>query len=196
MWQQPFLKNVFANRERIYAKKETAFLFFYYIGREIQCSRLESKKEHNYMIIDTIDNIERYASLHPDFPKIFNLLRTMDLNSQPKGRMNFEGERFYINIDEVPMRGKDEAFPEVHNRYIDIQVPITATETIGYLPRTQCHTLQSANEEKDIAFYRDEPASYFELRPGCFAIFFPEDAHAPIIGNGITRKAIVKVEML
>ena len=86
------------------------------------------------------------------------------------------------------MRGKDETFPEVHNRYIDIQVPITATETIGYLPRTQCHTLQSANEEKDIAFYRDEPASYFELRPGCFAIFFPEDAHAPIIGNGITEK--------
>ena len=24
--------------------------------------------------------------------------------------------------------------------------------------------------------------------PGCFAIFFPEDAHAPIIGNGITEK--------
>lgn len=177
-------------------KKRQPFFFFTILVEKFSARDSNQKKGHNYMIIDTIDNIERYASLHPDFPKIFNLLRTMDLNSQPKGRMNFEGERFYINIDEVPMRGKDEAFPEVHNRYIDIQVPITATETIGYLPRTQCHTLQSANEEKDIAFYRDEPASYFELRPGCFAIFFPEDAHAPIIGNGITRKAIVKVEML
>ena len=103
------------------------------------------------MIIDTIDNIERYA-FAPRFSQDFQSA-TDHGPQQPAQRPNeFRGERFYINIDEVPMRGKDEKPFRRFTTDIDIQVPITATETIGYLPRTQCHTLQSANEEKDIAF--------------------------------------------
>jgi YhcH/YjgK/YiaL family protein len=40
-------------------------------------------------------------------------------------------------------------------------------------------------------------AEYLTLRPGCFAIYFPEDAHHPGIGTGAhtgsIRKIVIKV---
>ena len=49
------------------------------------------------------------------------------------------------------------------------------------------------NEEKDITFYVDKPTAYTKIYPGQFVIYFPEDGHAPGIGQGVIRKGIVKV---
>ena len=46
---------------------------------------------------------------------------------------------------------------------------------------------------KDIQFFDDEPQTFYTLRPGQFTILFPEDGHAPMIGEGDVRKIIVKV---
>ena len=51
------------------------------------------------------------------------------------------------------------------------------------------------NEEKDIAFFVDRPTAYTKIYPGQFAIYFPEDGHAPGIGEGNIRKVIVKVQV-
>ena len=51
------------------------------------------------------------------------------------------------------------------------------------------------NEQKDIAFYIDRPTAYTKIYPGQFAIYFPEDGHAPGIGQGNIRKVIVKVQV-
>jgi len=49
------------------------------------------------------------------------------------------------------------------------------------------------SEEKDIRFFHDAAASWISTPPGAFCIFFPEDAHAPLVSNGNIRKAIFKV---
>ena len=44
------------------------------------------------------------------------------------------------------------------------------------------------------SFYHDQPTSYVDLLPGDFVILFPEDGHAPFIGDGSPiSKLIVKV---
>ena len=43
--------------------------------------------------------------------------------------------------------------------------------------------------------YADRPTSWLHLVPGQVAVFFPEDAHAPIIGEGKIRKMIGKVKI-
>ena len=49
------------------------------------------------------------------------------------------------------------------------------------------------DESKDIIFYHDQPTSYVDLLPGDFVILFPEDSHAPFIGDGSPiSKLIVK----
>ncbi|HEV8079726.1 MAG TPA: YhcH/YjgK/YiaL family protein [Chitinophagaceae bacterium] len=51
------------------------------------------------------------------------------------------------------------------------------------------------NAEKDVVFYSDVPDMYFELTDNQFAIFFPEDVHAPMIGEGGIKKLVVKVKI-
>ncbi|MBR4222138.1 MAG: YhcH/YjgK/YiaL family protein, partial [Victivallales bacterium] len=46
---------------------------------------------------------------------------------------------------------------------------------------------------KDCGFFEDKAQSWFDVRPGCFAIFFPEDAHAPNVGTGKHRKVVIKI---
>ena len=48
--------------------------------------------------------------------------------------------------------------------------------------------------EKDITFYEVSVESYVKLEPGMFAVFFPEDAHAPAITSTTLRKAIIKIK--
>lgn len=147
------------------------------------------------MIIDNVENFRRYTSLHPDFQKIADILAKQNLGEQPAGRMTFEGESFYINIDEAKLRPAHMAYPEVHDAYIDIQLPLSRSEVMGWMPRKDCKTLREANPAKDYSFYNELPETQFEVKPGQFVIFFPEDAHSPIIGEGETKKAIVKVKV-
>ena len=54
-------------------------------------------------------------------------------------------------------------------------------------------SMQPFNEEDDFAVYAERAQSYLTIHPGEFAIVWPEDAHAPIIGQGALRKLIAKV---
>ena len=47
--------------------------------------------------------------------------------------------------------------------------------------------------EKDIQFFHDAPASWIATPPGAFCIFFPQDAHAPLVSDGQIRKVILKI---
>lgn len=147
------------------------------------------------MILDNIENFDRYTSLHPDFAKIAQLIKDIDFASKPAGRLTFEGESYYINIDEAQLRPANIAYPEVHDAYIDIQIPLSRSEVMGWLPRSECKNLREANPAKDYSFYNELPEVQFEVKPGQFVIFFPEDAHSPIIGEGKTKKAIIKVKV-
>ena len=49
---------------------------------------------------------------------------------------------------------------------------------------------------KDVLFYDDAPDMYFQLTDGQFAIFFPEDVHAPMIGGDAEiKKLVIKVKL-
>jgi YhcH/YjgK/YiaL family protein len=49
--------------------------------------------------------------------------------------------------------------------------------------------------QKDIAFFADRPDTWIHVPAGRFAIFFPEDAHAPLGGLGLLKKAVVKIAL-
>lgn len=85
---------------------------------------------------------------------------------------------------------------ECHNKHIDIQLCLHGREQLGWKPREKCTTEKEGyNEEKDVQFYSDEPDMYFQLTDGQFAIFFPEDVHAPMIAEGEVKKLVIKVKI-
>ena len=90
-------------------------------------------------------------------------------------------------------RGVEGARLEFHRRYIDIQVAIAGSEAIGWRPLGDCHSIvEPYLSERDIGFCGDRPETWL-APPGRFAAFFPDDAHAPLAGQGPLRKAVVKV---
>jgi YhcH/YjgK/YiaL family protein len=69
-------------------------------------------------------------------------------------------------------------------------------ETIAWKPREKCLTQNGAyNPEKDVRFFSDAPDMSFQLTDGQFAIFYPEDVHAPMIGDGEIKKLVFKVKI-
>ena len=69
-------------------------------------------------------------------------------------------------------------------------------ETMGWKPRSKCVIPNGDfNEEKDVQLYFDEPDTFFNLTDQQFVIFFPEDVHAPMIGEGEITKMVIKVRI-
>lgn len=146
------------------------------------------------MILDTLKNAGLYESIHPRFKQAFDFLKNTDLLTLPLGKMELDGSNLVVNVVEVVGKSAEEAKMETHLRYIDIQVPVTAPETMGWIAVNQLkETTQEYNVEKDVAFFADKATNFIKVHPNEFAVFFPEDAHQPGIAEGQHKKVIVKV---
>lgn len=146
------------------------------------------------MILDVLAEASRYEALHPSFSRAFAFLARTDLAALPPGRHAIDGERIYVSIDITEGRGREGARLESHRKYIDIQYTIEGGDEIGWMPAAACSAPAGTFDvAKDIIFYDDRPSAWFAVPAGGFAVFFPNDAHAPLAGRGLLRKAIVKI---
>lgn len=148
------------------------------------------------MILDSLQNSAKIEALHPSFKKAFDYIKATDFSKLPAGKIVLDGDNLFISVAEVTGKAREAAKMETHNQYIDIQLPLTKTETMGWTALENCkNELAPYNPDKDITFFADKPSTYVQVEPGQFAIFFPEDGHAPGIGEGDMRKVIVKVKL-
>lgn len=147
------------------------------------------------MIIDTIDNLGKYVALNPLFADVVEFLKGHDLLTLETGKYPIKDKDLFLNLQVAKQRTKETAFLETHVEMIDIQIPVTAAETFGYTPLCDLPAFDY-NAEKDITKYGDTKAqTYVTVNPGQFAIFFPQDGHAPCITNAPEiKKAIFKVK--
>ena len=149
------------------------------------------------MIIDTLDNANKYIALHPRFAKAFEFIKSQNLDTIEVGKFEIEGKDIHASVSLKDGVKAEAAKFEAHNNYIDIQVCPTGSEILGWKPRNKCVTEKEAyNTEKDVIFYSDQPDTYFQLNAGQFAIFYPEDVHAPMIGEWPIKKLVVEVRIV
>lgn len=148
------------------------------------------------MIIDSLENAEKYNSVHPLFARAFEYLKSQDLQSLEAGKYVIEENSLTAAVSAKEGTKAEDARFECHNNYIDIQLCISGKEKMGWSTRSDVtDPVAEYNAEKDVIFYKDKPGMYFELQPEQFAIFFPEDVHAPMIGEGVIKKLVVKVKI-
>lgn len=146
------------------------------------------------MIIDKLENIGMYASVNPLFAQAIEFLKSTDLNAHELGKVVLKEGELFVNFAAARPKTMDDAKIETHNNFIDIQIPLTGTELMGYMPRTDLAEAEY-NAEKDVTFYPGHATDYLTVKPGMFAIFFPEDAHAPGVTEVELKKVIVKVRV-
>lgn len=149
------------------------------------------------MILDSLENRARYLALHPRLERAFDYLLTADLNALPAGRHAIDGDDIFINVMDIDLKRPADAKLEIHDRYLDIQVLVRGErESFGWSRRDRLtQPLGEFDVQKDIRFFDDAPQTYYEVTPGQFTLLFPEDAHAPMVGEGAIRKVIVKVRL-
>ena len=146
------------------------------------------------MIVDSIKNAELYYSLSPRIKEAFDWLAKTNVSALEAGRHDIDGDNLFVNVMDVELKLREAAALEVHDRYIDIQIMVGETEEYGWSERCDCHSpREEFNRERDVQFFTDVPQMFFSLNERQFAIFFPEDAHAPMLGEGAVRKLIFKL---
>ncbi len=148
------------------------------------------------MILDSIKSFEKYQTLQDGFDMVYQFIKKNNLHELPVGSYDIDGKRVYCSIVEGELKGLEESKLEIHDSYIDIHILLEGAETIGLKDRSKCSDESTSYDEgSDIGFYNDEPENYLVMGVDNFAVIFPADAHAPLMGEGKFKKAIIKVHV-
>lgn len=149
------------------------------------------------MILDKIENADLYFDSVPGLESFIKFYNDNDLESLPACRIKLDGDDLIVNV--LDFKGKEEASckMESHRDYIDIQIPLTGDETMGWKAQVDCQEITHEYDEgKDVEFYKDKASIKFTVPAGHFAVFFPSDAHQPgIAPKQEYRKIIVKTRV-
>lgn len=72
------------------------------------------------MILDSIENLHKYAALNPYIEKIVAFINDNDIFDMPVGRVEIDASNCFANFDIAHGKTKHEAILEAHNEMVDI----------------------------------------------------------------------------
>lgn len=131
------------------------------------------------------------------FQRALEFINTEDLNALPNGQHLIDNDNIWVNIVDAELRPTNDAKFEAHDKYIDIQIPLSAPESYGVKNRIECQKpIGEFNEDDDYILFEDEITTIVTRLPGELIVFTPEVAHAPLIGAGPIHKAVFKVKVI
>lgn len=149
------------------------------------------------MILDNINNLKNYPFVSNKLLRALEYLRDTDFTTLPDGNCQLDGSDLYYFVQTYETRPENNA-PEAHRQYIDIQYVLSGTECMGVGQLDQMAEEVEAKPQNDIWFYRG-PMDTITVSEGMFAVFFPNDVHAPCVspatGSNTVRKCVFKVKI-
>lgn len=66
------------------------------------------------MILDTLDNLEKYGYMSPLMDKVMEFFRNTDLSTLETGRIALQGDDLFVNVNRQGAQTRDEAPIEAH----------------------------------------------------------------------------------
>ncbi len=150
------------------------------------------------MIYDKVENMSLYFDKLPGFEKVEKAYN--DFISAPfaEGRIDIDGDNLWCNVASYTVNPDNPLKYEAHKEYADVQVMVDGEEIFGWANTKECNITEDFKEGCDIAFMDAPKGQFFELRKGYFAVFFPEDAHAPCRkseNSDTAHKLVFKVKL-
>jgi biofilm protein TabA len=152
------------------------------------------------MIIDSIDNADFYARLHPQLARAFDILKNKALARKKDGKYTVDGDKIYYTIARYTTKPLSQGKFEAHKKYIDIQVVLRGEELLGHALIDDLTINQPYDKAKDIEFFaQPEKITTAVLKRGLFCILFPSDAHMPCCHStepSDVTKLVIKVRLV
>ena len=115
----------------------------------------------------------------------------------PDGEHLIQERDIYANIHTAQTQELARCVFEMHKEYIDLHYCIEGGEIIAYAPEGILQEKSAYNEKKDYGlFMPTETYKITVMRPGMFAIFFPEELHMPRVSDGKherIQKVVIKI---
>jgi YhcH/YjgK/YiaL family protein len=146
------------------------------------------------MVFDHIQNAHLYYALHPRFEKAFEFLKKTDLHALPPGNYEIDGDEIYVIIAHQDGTPKENIKLEAHRKFIDIQMTLNGEFPVRWKALSECKNRATEYDaENDFELFSDEEDFTMHIEARKFAVFFPDDAHAPLPPVGAVHKAVVKV---
>lgn len=150
-----------------------------------------------------------YSSIHSKFdktlyPKVIadavEFFQKTDFSKYEEGEYDIQGRDIFFQVKDLKTRKIEDAKPEIHARYIDVQFLYKGKEIIGVVTDTGNNEVdQDSLEDKDILFYKSvENETFITITEGDFCVFFPSDVHRPACirdQQSMIRKVIYKIDM-
>jgi biofilm protein TabA len=131
------------------------------------------------MILDSIQNRAFYRHMGSGIPQALEYLATTDFSKLPNGKYELDGQRIFAIVQRYRPKPLAEIVWESHQKYIDVQYLAEGAERMGYALLSELVPVkQPYDPERDAAFY-DSQGELFTISPGTFAVFAPQDVHAP-----------------
>lgn len=69
------------------------------------------------MVIDTLNNLEKYVSLNPLFSQVVEYLKKYDIREVASGKIEIQGKDLFVNITTAKGKSIDEAILETDHHH-------------------------------------------------------------------------------
>lgn len=149
------------------------------------------------MILDTLEHMDIYKEVSPRLHQAMQLIRSTDFSKQEDGSYEVDGFEFRYLLQSYTTQETNET-PEAHRDFIDLQYIISGKENVGIGQLENMKGVVESYPDRDLWFYHG-PVDKITLNAGSFAIFFPNDVHAPCItppdGPCQVRKCVFKIHV-
>lgn len=154
------------------------------------------------MVIDSLETIKHHVGIEKYLRDSIEQVLTMGLFSLPLGDYLLGNGKIIVKIMDRELLSPSEKRYEVHQDYIDLHIPLSGFEAIGYVNKEGRMTnITPFDLGNDIGF--SEPSeknieTWINIPPGGVAIFYPGEWHKPactLSVGAMLRKAVVKIKV-
>lgn len=151
------------------------------------------------MIVGNLQQLEIEKGWLPNhMVKLIKQVMEMHPETMTPGRYEL-GNSHYMNIDESMTEPEENRYFEAHQEYADIQILLVGHELIAYAPLSAMDHMVEANVDKDVYFYEySGRRTIMPMMHGNYVVFFPGDAHKPLIADRqpeMIKKVVIKVRL-
>ena len=148
------------------------------------------------MILDSLDNAECYFD--GDWWRDTVAFLRSATPALADGEHLVRARQIVARVHRGQTTPRANAMLESHRAHVDVHVVLEGKDSLIVWPASRLQIRTPYNQAQDVVFY-DPPAEGgvpFTLRPGSFAVLFPQDAHMTQITQGAPariKKLVMKV---